>query len=226
MSALADRAWTRIPDDPIVLVPVGSTEQHGPHLPLDTDTVIAEAVCRRLAELLDDPAILVAPAIAFGSSGEHQDFPGTVSIGTETLWFVVVELVRSVRTWARRVVFVNGHGGNVVALSGAIDQLRQEGHDVTWLPCATEDVDAHAGHSETSLLLHLCPQRVQLDGAAVGNVAPIDVLMPALARQGVRAVSPNGVLGDPTGATATEGIRLLEKMARRLAERLVAEEVR
>ena len=149
MSALADRVWTGIPDAATVLVPVGSTEQHGPHLPLDTDTVIAEAVCRRVAELLDDPAVLAAPAIAFGSSGEHQDFPGTASIGTETLRLVAVELVRSLRTWAQRVVFINGHGGNVVALTGALDQLRQEGHDVEWLPCAAADVDPHAGHSDT-----------------------------------------------------------------------------
>jgi creatinine amidohydrolase len=226
MSRLADRVWTGVPDGATVLVPVGSTEQHGPHLPLDTDTVIAEAVCRSVAELLDDAALLVAPAIAFGSSGEHQDFPGTVSIGTETLRLVVVELMRSLSTWANRVVLVNGHGGNVVALARAVDQLRREGHDVNWLACATEDLDPHAGRAETSLLLHLCPERVRLGAAAVGNTDPIDVLLPALVRHGVRPVAPNGVLGDPTGATASEGAALLDEMARRLVDRLVAEEAR
>jgi mycofactocin system creatininase family protein len=223
MSRLADRVWTGVPDGATVLVPVGSTEQHGPHLPLDTDTVIAEAVCRRVAEMLDDPALLVTPAIAFGSSGEHQDFPGTVSIGTEALRMMVTELVRSLRTWAGRVVLVNGHGGNVVALARAVDQLRREGHDVCWLACESEDLDLHAGRSETSLLLHLCPQRVRLEAAAIGNTDPIDVLLPALVRHGVRPVAPNGVLGDPTHATATEGGRLLDEMARRFVDLLTAE---
>src|SRR4051794_27413330 len=95
----------------LVLVPVGSTEQHGPHLPLDTDTVIATAVAHGVAAEL--PGTWVAPPISYGSSGEHQSFPGTASIGTEALTHVLVELARSMRTWASRVVFVNAHGGNV-----------------------------------------------------------------------------------------------------------------
>jgi mycofactocin system creatininase family protein len=218
MTTLADRVWPEVPDQrAVVLVPVGSTEQHGPHLPLDTDTVIAQAVCRRVVQLLEDPELLIASALAFGSSGEHQHFPGTVSIGTETLRLVAIELVRSLRTWARRVVFVNGHGGNVAALAAAVDQLRGEGHDVAWLPCATEDVDLHAGFTETSLLLHLCPGRVRLDAAAAGNTLPLDAILPTLMQQGVRAVSANGVLGDPAGASADEGARVLEVMARRVA---------
>ena len=175
MSLLADTVWPDVPAQrTVLLVPVGSTEQHGPHLPLDTDTVIAQAVASRVAELLegDDDRILVAPALSYGSSGEHQAFPGTCSVGTEALRQVLVELVRSARTWATRVVLVNAHGGNVVALRGAVTQLAGEGHDVAWVACRTEDVDLHAGRTETSLLLHLQPWNVRVHRAEPGCTEP------------------------------------------------------
>lgn len=206
----------------LVLVPVGSTEQHGPHLPLETDTLIARAVAAGLAERLGGPAagVWVAPPLAYGSSGEHQSFPGTISIGTEALRFLVVELVRSLRTWAPRVVLVNGHGGNLVALRAAVDQLVSEGHDVEWMACATEDVDLHAGRTETSLLLHLAPELVRLELAEAGDCRPLSEILPALVSGGVAAVSANGVLGDPAGASADEGGAVLEAMVSDLAGRL------
>jgi mycofactocin system creatininase family protein len=193
----------------VVVVPVGSVEQHGPHLPLDTDTVIAQAVATGVAERLGG---WCAPAVAYGSSGEHQDFPGTTSIGTPALGQLVVELVRSLRRWAGRVVLVNGHGGNQEALRAALDQLIREGHDVRVIPCAATGMDAHAGRAETSLMLHLRPTSVRLDLAEPGNCAPISALLPHLRARGVAAVSRNGVLGDPRGATAEEGELLLAAM--------------
>ena len=220
MTRLADQTWPDLATARYtVLVPVGSLEQHGPHLPLDTDTVIARAVCDRLAEMLADAKVLVAPALGYGSSGEHQDFPGT-SIGSDMLRSVAIELARSMRQWADRVVFVNAHGGNVPALGSAVQLLRAEAHDVTWLPCATEDVDLHAGRTETSLMLHLCPERVLLERAERGDTKPRAELMPAMLADGVRAVSPTGGLGDPTGATPQEGARVLEDMCRRLVGRV------
>jgi len=206
----------------LVLVPVGSTEQHGPHLPLETDTLVATAVAEGVAQRLGgaERGVWVAPALAYGSSGEHQSFPGTASIGTEALRFVVVELVRSLRTWASRVVLVNGHGGNLTALRGAVDQLVAEGHDVVWMACATEDVDLHAGRTETSLLLHLAPALVRLERAEAGDCRPLAEILPALVSGGVAAVSPNGVLGDPAGATAAEGRDVLASMVDELAGRL------
>lgn len=205
---LAENAWTVIPQRPLVLVPVGSTEQHGPHLPLETDTVIAEGVAQELAEHLGG---YVAPTVSTGASGEHQGFPGVVSIGTPTLQLVLVEMVRSLAPWAGPVVFVNGHGGNITAITGAVGQLLSEGHSVEWVPCAVAG-DAHAGHTETSLMLHLAPRLVDLNRAEPGNPRPIGALLPDLMAQGVRAVSSNGVLGDPTGASAAVGADLFARM--------------
>lgn len=208
----------------LVLVPVGSIEQHGPHLPLETDTIIATAVATATAERLGgrEAGVWVAPALTYGSSGEHQSFPGTCSIGTEALRVTVVELVRSVRTWASRVVLVNGHGGNLTALPNAVQQLVDEGHDVSWVACATEDVDLHAGRTETSLLLHLCPEQVRLDLAVAGDCRPLAEILPALMSGGIAAVSPNGVLGDPTGASADEGADVLSAMVDDIIARLIA----
>jgi creatinine amidohydrolase len=190
----------------VVVVPVGSLEQHGPHLPLDTDTVIAQAVAAGVAERLGG---WCAPPVAYGSSGEHQSFPGTISIGTPVLGQLVVELVRSLRYWASRVVLVNGHGGNLEAVRAAVELLVAEGHDVRPVWCAAPGMDAHAGRAETSLMLHLWPDSVRLDRAEPGNTAPLAALMPHLRAGGVAAVSRNGVLGDPRGASAEEGRRLL-----------------
>ncbi|MFT4289359.1 mycofactocin biosynthesis peptidyl-dipeptidase MftE [Nocardioides sp.] len=208
---MADLTWPDLVRGGTVLVPLGSVEQHGPHLPLDTDTVIARAVAEELGALLGAD---VTPAVGFGASGEHQSFPGTISIGTEALTAVLVELVRSATTWAARVIFVNGHGGNLEAVRRAVSQLRAEGHDVSWVPCATHDADAHAGRTETSLMLHLDPQRVQAARASAGNTAPLTELLPTLRASGVAAVAPNGVLGDPAGASAEEGRDILHAMVR------------
>lgn len=210
---LGDRTSPTVRAD-VLLVPLGSTEQHGPHLPLDTDTAVAVAVARRVAERV--PGALLAPAIPYGSSGEHQDFPGTLSIGSAALEHVLVELGRSATVWVPRVVFVNGHGGNLDALVAAVRLLRAEGRDAAWLPCDPADGrprDPHAGRDETALLLELHPHTVRADRAEVGATASLADLLPTMRSGGVRAVARNGVLGDPRGATAEEGAELLEAMA-------------
>ncbi len=201
---------------PTVVVPVGSTEQHGPHLPLDTDTRIATAVAHAAAANLEATGypdeLLLAPAVAYGASGEHEGFAGTVSIGTQALEQLLLEYGRSAGSWARRLVFVNGHGGNVDGLSAAVTRLRSEGRDAGWCPCTASDSDAHAGHTETSVLLHISPESVNTDQWREGNVAPLAELMPQMRRGGVAAVSEVGVLGDPTTATAAEGAQIFADM--------------
>nr|WP_246281952.1 mycofactocin biosynthesis peptidyl-dipeptidase MftE [Fodinicola acaciae] len=206
--------WTEIDRPDLLLVPVGSLEQHGPHLPLDTDTRVAAAVADAAAEEIRG---LLAPPVGYGASGEHEDFPGTISIGTATLRAMLVEYGRSACRWADRLLLVNAHGGNIGALVGAVQLLRYEGRDAAWWPCVTRTGDAHAGRTETSLMLHVDPAVVRA-GAEPGNTQPLAELMPALRTHGVRALSPNGVLGDPTGASAAEGELLLDEMATGLVE--------
>jgi mycofactocin precursor peptide peptidase len=209
---------------PAILIPLGSTEQHGPHLPLDTDTRIAAAVARDAeaglrARLEED--WLVAPAISYGASGEHQSFAGTISIGTEALATMLVEYGRSAACWARRLVFVNGHGGNAEALRHAVSLLRAEGRDAGWCPCVAAGGDAHAGHTETSVVLYISPEQVHTDRWLVGNAAPLSELLPPMRRGGVAAVSRVGVLGDPTTATAAEGKRIFGEMVAGCVRRVV-----
>ena len=193
----------------LLAVPVGATEQHGPHLPLCTDTDLAVALCARLAAAR--PGVLVAPPLAYGGSGEHEDFPGTLSIGTEVVELLLVELGRSATLTFSRVLLVSTHGGNADAVRRAERRLRAESRDVrAWLPIW--EGDAHAGRAETSLELALAPDRVRPGRAEAGNTRPLTELMPELRRSGVRAVSPNGVLGDPAGASAAEGAALLARL--------------
>ena len=215
---LGGATWPEVEGRPLLLVPVGSVEQHGPGLPLATDSIVAEAVARAAAARLGDAgsAVLVAPAVGYGASGEHEDFPGTVSIGHEALRAVLVELGRSACRWAGRVVFVNGHGGNAPTVAAAVEQLVGEGRAVSWVACAAPGTDAHAGLTETSVLLHLAPELVRTELLEPGETLPLADLMPVLRAQGVRAVSANGVLGDPTGATADEGRRVLTTMVDRV----------
>ncbi len=220
---LGQARWpTVVPHEALLLVPVGSVEQHGPHLPLATDAMIATAVSRTAAERLDAAGtrVLVAPALAYGASGEHEGFPGTVSIGHEALSLLLLELGRSAARWARGVIFVNGHGGNTSTVQKAVELLRYEGRAVAWTSTALAGSDAHAGDTETSLLRHLAPWLVRVDLMAAGATEPVAELMPRLRAEGVRAVSTNGVLGDPRSSSADKGRRLFERLVDTLAAEL------
>jgi len=218
---LGSQSWRSLAtlDASLLVVPLGATEQHGPHLPLDADTRIASAWADRVAARL--PGAVVAPPLPYGSSGEHQGFSGTLSIGQQALRGVLIELVRSARHSFELVVLLSGHAGNAEPVTTAVTQLRHEGHRLialfpTWDERAVgSDVDAHAGRVETSLLLHLAPETVELDMAAVGNTEPLDALLDDLRSGGVASVSPNGVLGDPAGASPAEGQRLLDDLVDR-----------
>ncbi len=236
MFELAGARWPEVERGPrrLLVVPVGSLEQHGPHLPLDTDTRIAVAGARRACA--GRAGVALAPAFCVGASGEHADFPGTLSIGTEALTTCLIELGRHASLHWPALLLVNGHGGNAAAVEKAASQLRYKGRAaLAWhagLPAGdahaglptgdahaglpTGDAhaglprgDAHAGRFETSVMLALDPDQVRLVAAERGDVRPIGQIMPALRERGVRAVSANGVLGDPSGASAAEGERIL-----------------
>lgn len=211
------------PDDrapaPIVLIPVGSTEQHGPHLPLATDTIIAEELTGRAVHHTD--GLLIGPTISVSASGEHAEFAGTLSIGSEVMTSVLIELIRSA-DWAAGVVLVNGHGGNHEAVTNAIAASTAEGRSVLgWWPNWPQrrdggPADLHAGRIETSMMLAIDPGLVRLELAAAGP----DASIADLRSHGVRAVSSSGVLGDPDGASGREGERFITEFVADLVHQI------
>lgn len=208
---LTELAWTDAREladaGALLAIPLGSTEQHGPHLPLSTDTDLAVALCEQLAQARSD--VVVAPPVCYGSSGEHAGFAGTLSIGQDAIELLVTELGRSACETFAHVLFVSAHGGNAGPVSRAMDRLRAESRDVAVFMPRWKG-DPHAGHTETALMLAIRPLTVHMHRAVAGNTSPIGELMPRLRSGGVRAVSETGILGDPVGATGTQGGLLLD----------------
>ncbi|MGI9645738.1 MAG: mycofactocin biosynthesis peptidyl-dipeptidase MftE [Ilumatobacteraceae bacterium] len=227
---LGDATWPEVagmardqPGDrapaPIVLIPVGSTEQHGPHLPLATDTIIAEELTGRAVHHTD--GLMIGPTIGVGASGEHAGFAGTLSLGSKVMTSVLIELVRSA-DWAAGVVLVNGHGGNHEAVTDAVAASTAEGRRVLgWWPSWPQrrdggPADLHAGRIETSMMLAIDPGLVRLELAAAGP----DASIADLRSRGVRAVSSSGVLGDPDGASGREGERFITEFVADLVHQI------
>jgi creatinine amidohydrolase len=208
---------------PIVLLALGSWEQHGAHLPFDTDTVIIESVVDAAIRSVDpeNTQFSVVPTIGVTASDEHNGFAGTLSIGTQALADALVSIARSA-SWARGICIVNGHGGNADALKLVHSALNYENirHSIWSLPYY-EGADMHAGHTETSLMLHLAPDTVRMDLAEVGAVGDSEMLIERMRAGGIKEVSSNGVVGDPTNATAAHGATMLSFYADHLTKLLL-----
>lgn len=224
----------RLSDGSVIVQPVGSVEQHGPHLPFSTDLVIAEAVSGAVVERYgDDLDLWLLPPLAYSKSNEHAWAPGTVWLSATTLLSVIMDIGRSLAMLpARRLVFLNGHGGNSSLLNVACRELRLSYGLMTFLAhprtppdqggkadgaAATElGMGIHGGIGETSMMLHLRPDLVAMDRAV--RRVPESLAANRHVRFG-GAVSfgwladdfgPDGHIGDPTGATAERGAAAFE----------------
>lgn len=229
---LVSMTWPEVADldTDLAIVPVGSVEQHGPHAPLGTDVLTAEAVAEAAAEQFDGD-VLVAPPISVGVAEEHRQFPGTLWVSEPTFRSYVRETVASLASHGfDRVLLCNGHGGNVDALRevGATITRHDEAYavPVTWFDAAGADDMGHGGPVETSLVWQLDPDAIRqdrLDEAA------------ADAAEGwgewVRGVNlaydsaeftDNGVVGDPSEASPERGAALLDAAADAVADVLSA----
>jgi len=208
---------------PILLLPLGAWEQHGPHLPLDTDTIIVTRVIADVLrhEDLHTVNVMTAPALSITASDEHQGFPGTLSTGTQALKDSVVAICRSA-SWAQGVCIVNGHGGNADALLAITSALTYEKitHSIWSLPSYTGG-DMHAGRTETSLLLHIAPHEVRTNVIARGATQDTG-LVEAMRTGGVQAVSENGIIGDASTATAAHGKAVLDLYTNSLRTHVLA----
>ena len=206
----------------VLVLPLGSFEQHGPHLPLDTDTIIIDAVVAQALETstIDSDSFMVAPTIAISASDEHAGFPGTLSTGSAALADSVVAICRSA-SWTQGICIVNGHGGNTDALASITSALTYENirHSMWSLP-SYEGADMHAGHTETSVMLHVAPAKVQTDLIEPGTVGDASSLVAQMRTSGVAGVSANGVLGNPTTATSEHGVAVMKLYSANLASHL------
>jgi creatinine amidohydrolase len=233
------------PERTVAVLPVAAIEQHGPHLPVATDALINEGIVRRALELLpSECTVLVLPMQAVGKSDEHRDYPGTLTLSTETLIGAWTEIGASVRrAGVRKIVLLNSHGGQVAPLQIVARELRLR-HAMlavaaSWfamgLPEGVVPVEElrhgiHGGTIETSLVLALRPDLVRLDRAR--DFRPTSLALerdfPRLAALGpagrgwqAQDLHPAGVCGDATKATAEIGRACLEHVAKALAELLL-----
>jgi creatinine amidohydrolase len=230
---LADATWTdaHATDTDLALLPVGSTEQHGPHAPLGTDHLTAAAVAEAAAESFETE-VLVAPPVPVGVSEEHRQFTGTLWVSPETFRAYVRETIEALVShgW-NRVVIVNGHGGNSAAVGEVAARVsRQESALVvpfTWFDNVNSEFDmGHAGPIETSFLLHRYPELVHEERVpdAAENAADRwgEWVGSTNLTHDPAEFTENGVVGDPSAASATEGESLLESATEALQELLGA----
>ena len=219
---------------PVVIVPVGSVEQHGPHCPQDVDISIPYHLAIRTAEAIDDFPVIVAPPVTYGFTHYNMGEVGTITLGLEVFVAVLCDVCRSI--WANgftRIVMVNGHGGNQAPCWTASVKLAEEdvwALAITYWTMATDELLAwseadagsigHGGEWETSLQLHLRPELVDMSLAVKDEWRRH--FSPAVQRYAVfperRREMANGVMGDPFVASAEKGERLFNV----LVERLVA----
>jgi len=233
----------QVKEDPVCVIPVGVIEDHGPHLPLDTDVLIVEEICKRAVQATTEKSLLL-PAVIHGYSPHHMDFPGTISIRWNTFIEYLLDINRSlIKHGFRRILLVNGHGSNaslvnltarltivehprvlcadtfyLTGVKGmeAIESLRESGY-----PGGI----AHACELETSLYLAIRPELVQMDKAIKDISYPESKLFffdwkdgPVNMMEWWSTLSNTGIMGYPTKASIEKGRKWLEVAVEELAE--------
>jgi creatinine amidohydrolase len=234
---LADKAWPELGDyvaeESLAVVPLGSTEQHGPHLPLATDHLIAESLARAATE---ETGVLCTPAVKIGVSPHHRQFHGTMWVDAPAFRSYVESLARNLTYHGiEKLVFVNAHGGNVEPLREVGRRLHDDGtaFAIEWMwddsiPGLVDDLfennGPHGGPKETAMIMHVARELVredQLEAARDGGIAEID--MDEALVHGARTFydaadnTDSGVLGDQTEATPEKGARLFAAATDQLA---------
>ncbi len=204
-------------DDQVALIPTGSTEQHGPHGPLGTDTIIAKEIARSAA---NQTQALVLPAISVGISEEHREFQGSLYISSDTFRNQLTEIILSAQSSEiAKYVVVNGHGGNISAIKEVCKNLYLEYTTIvmhwTWFDAISAKNMGHGGELETSLIKYLRPELVK------------EPLEPGAENWGLKlhgskfdyltsSFTQNGVVGDPTKATKKKGKKLFSQATNKL----------
>jgi creatinine amidohydrolase len=222
---LADLTWTelreRAGDIEVVLLPVGSCEQHGPGMALATDIRLATEVCHVVSARLY-PRVLVAPPMPWGLSDHHLGFPGTISLQPETFYAVIRDVITSLLGHGfRRFLLVNGHGGNMALDDVVCVRLRRETvvelvGAITYFTLSNEQV-GHAGEVEASYALALAPDLVKAERLAPPRLTnALPDLAPATVPWAFHEMTLTGNLGDPALATAERGHASLAPMLDRL----------
>jgi len=229
-------AQARFKEVDVGLLPVGSLEQHGPHLPLDTDAFDAHYLAKHVAAACSDPKPLVLPLIPYGVSYHHEDFSGTVDIGPDTLTRLVYDIGISVaRNGIVKLVIINGHGGNIPALQFAAQMINRDAHIFTCVETgetSEKDVhaltetpnDVHAGEIETSTTLAVRPHMVRHDKMRKFIPRFSSRYLNFSSKRSVEwyarvaKISSIGVLGDPTKASREKGEKIWALMIKHLVE--------
>ena len=229
-------ARTRFKQVDVALLPVGSIEQHGPHLPLDCDSFDAEYLAIKVAENCMDPKPLVLPLMPYGVSYHHEDFSGTISVSPETLSKLVYDIgMSAARHGVTKLVIINGHGGNSPSLHFAAQMINRDAHIFTCVDTGeTSDPDisamaetpndVHAGEIETSTALATRPDLVRLEAAKKFVPKFSSRYLNFTSKRRVEwyartsKISQTGVLGDPTKGNAEKGERMWDIMIKRLVE--------
>lgn len=247
---LPEMSWTAVQDyldrgGDLAIVSVGSTENHGPHAPLGTDSIVTEELCRRLADRLD---ALVAPVLPVGFAAQHLPFPGSITLRHETVAQVLMETALSLASQGfKRFIFLSGHGGNRIALELVSSNLKLDHPELQVLHAnilavqtsrairdkvesaygkpLTAVWEAHAGEQEAAAVLAVRPELVNL-AAAAPEPDMTEFLAkardPEVARinHELKAFAPAGNWGDPSPATAGQGELFYEAMVEHLAVKI------